>query len=38
VAGVELFVFIGAKFAFAVLFAVPIFFGGLALRRLARVG
>ena len=38
VAGVERFMFIDGKIAFAVLFAVTIFFGGVALRRLARVG
>lgn len=38
VAGVERFIFIDAKIAFAVLLAVTIFFGGVALRRLARVG
>jgi ABC-2 type transport system permease protein len=38
VAGVERFIFIDAGIALAVLFAVTIFFGGVALRRLARVG
>jgi ABC-2 type transport system permease protein len=38
VAGVEPFIFIDAKIAFVVLLAVTILFGGVALRRLARVG
>ena len=38
VAGVDKFAFIDTKMALAVLAAVTIFFGGLALRRLARVG
>ena len=38
VAGVEKFIFIDVKMALAVLAAVTILFGGLALRRLARVG